>query len=86
MGVALVEVDAVGGDGVDGEAADDIGRFAVGLSGRGGEGGYGGGCGLGFWRGGLVLSFGLEVRCWGRRVDLYRRGSAPLGLVGARCW
>jgi len=36
VGVALVEVDAVGGDGVDGEAADDIGRFAVGLSGRGG--------------------------------------------------
>jgi len=47
VGVALVEVDAVGGDGVDGEAADDIGRFAVGLSGRGGREGTGEGAGWG---------------------------------------
>ncbi len=61
MGVSLVEVDAVGGEGVDGEAADDIGRFAVGLSGRGGREGTGEGAGWG--SGGVGWCFLSGLRC-----------------------
>lgn len=89
-----VEVEAVGGEGVDGEAADDPGGFAEGLRGRGrGRGG-------GRRSGGRVCCAAVFCRCRvsvrlpalryaagrGVRVYLYLGGSAALLLVGARCW